>query len=220
MSQPAAKILIVDDTPTNVQVLNEALGEEYQLYFALSGSEALLKIPLLLPDLILLDVMMPVVDGFEVCRQLKADPQLRDIPVIFITALGQGAEESQGLQLGAADYITKPFNPELVKLRVRNHLELKCRHDALELRTKELEQALAEIKVLKGILPICASCKKIRNDSGIWSQLETYISEHSDAEFSHGICPDCMKSLYPEQYARMEARRHNEPGGEGGRCIP
>jgi CheY-like chemotaxis protein len=206
MSQDRAKILIVDDTATNIQILNEALQNEFKTFFALNGHDALQQARSIVPDLIMLDVMMPGMDGFEVCRQLKHDDQLRDIPVIFITALGQFEEESQGLRQGAADYITKPFNPELVLLRVRNHIELKNRRDALEQRTRELEKALDEIKVLRGIIPICSYCKNIRDDHGSWSKLEMYIQEHSEAEFSHGICPDCCKSHFPEQYARIVAK--------------
>jgi len=203
MSQDRAKILIVDDTATNVQILNETLQNEFKTYFALNGHDALQQARSIAPNIILLDVMMPGMDGFEVCRQLKDDELLRDIPVIFITALGQSEEESQGLRLGAADYITKPFNPELVQLRVRNHIELKNRRDTLEQRTRELEKALHEIKVLQGIIPICAACKKIRDDQGGWQQMEVYIAGHSEAEFSHGICPDCMKELYPQQYLKL-----------------
>lgn len=203
MSQDSAKILIVDDTPVNVQILNDTLQHEFKTYFALNGQEALQQAASIAPDLILLDIMMPGMDGFEVCRRLKEDEAMRNIPVIFITALEQAAEESRGLKLGAADYITKPFNPELVLLRVRNHVELKNRRDALVQRTGELEKALAEIKTLQGIIPICASCKKIRDDQGYWQQLEVYISEHSDAEFSHGICPACARELYPRQFEKM-----------------
>lgn len=207
MTTEKAKILIIDDTPANIQILNEALQHEFKVFFALSGGEALEKVHALMPDLILLDVMMPDMDGFEVCRQLKEDAELYEIPVIFITALGQAEDESRGLKLGAVDYITKPFNPGLVLLRVRNHLELKNRRDMLEQRTSELEKALAEIKQLQGIIPICASCKKIRDDQGYWNQLEVYITAHSDAEFSHGICPECCKSLYPELYTQIQAKK-------------
>lgn len=138
MSHPKPVILIVDDTPINIQILNEALQPNYQTCFALNGGEALEKVHALAPDLILLDIMMPIMDGFEVCRRLKADEALRNIPVIFITALGQAEEESEGLRLGAVDYITKPFNPALVRLRVRNHLELKSQRDELEQLGREL----------------------------------------------------------------------------------
>lgn len=203
MNQEKPKILIVDDTTTNIQVLNEILQNEFRTYFALNGSEALEKAATLRPDLILLDVMMPGMDGFEVCRTLKQNPLLAGTPVIFITALGQPEQESRGLAMGAVDYITKPFNPELVLLRVRNHMELKWQRDQLEARNRELEEALAKVRVLSGIIPICSACKKIRDDRGYWNQLENFIRDHSDAEFTHGICPACAKQLYPEEYHRM-----------------
>jgi CheY-like chemotaxis protein len=193
-----AKILIVDDTPANIETLNETLENEFDIYFAMDGNDALQKVQLLEPDLILLDIMMPVMDGFEVCRRLKENEQFRDIPVIFITALDQPEDESKGLLLGAADYVTKPFNPDLVLLRVRNHLKLKNQRDTLELRTLELEKILSEIKVLQGIIPICAYCKNIRDDQGYWNQVEKYVSEHTEAKFSHGICPTCFENEMKE----------------------
>ena len=193
-----AKILIVDDSPANIETLTETLENEFDIYFATDGNDALQKVQLLEPDLILLDIMMPVMDGFEVCRRLKENEQFRDIPVIFITALDQPEDESKGLVLGAADYVTKPFNPDLVLLRVRNHLKLKNQRDTLELRTLELEKILSEIKVLQGIIPICAYCKNIRDDQGYWNQVEKYVSDHSEAKFSHGICPACFENEMKE----------------------
>lgn len=126
------KILIVDDAIINIQVLNELLKGEYRIFFATRGSEALDIATTALPDLILLDVMMPDMDGYDICRKLKADPLLKEIPVIFITAMSQEQDEVLGLELGAVDYITKPFNLSLVRLRVRNQLELKRQRDILE----------------------------------------------------------------------------------------
>lgn len=193
-----AKILIVDDTPANIETLNETLENDFDIYFAMDGNDALQKVQLLEPDLILLDIMMPVMDGFEVCRKLKENKQFRDIPVIFITALDQPEDESKGLVLGAADYVTKPFNPDLVLLRVHNHLKLKKQRDTLELRTLELEKILSEIKVLQGIIPICAYCKNIRDDQGYWNKVEKYVSDHTEAKFSHGICPICFEKEIKE----------------------
>lgn len=124
------KILIVDDQAENVQILVQALKEHHQLVAARSGEKALAlarREPR--PDLILLDVMMPEMDGYEVCAELKADPETAEIPVIFITGLTEAADEAKGLDLGAVDYITKPVNPDLVRARVRNHLELKRSRD-------------------------------------------------------------------------------------------
>ena len=124
-------IMVVDDTPANIQILYELLGAEFQVVFASSGEEALELVHRNPPDLILLDILMPEIDGYGVCRKLKEDPILAEIPVIFISALSEQADEILGLKLGAVDYISKPFNPEIVKLRVRNHLELKMCRDTL-----------------------------------------------------------------------------------------
>lgn len=124
-------ILLVDDAPTNIQMLNETLKDGYHLFFATNGKDALRIATESLPDLILLDVIMPEMDGYEVCRALKADPSLRNIPIIFITAMNQQEDEAIGLELGAVDYITKPFNPTIVRLRIRNQIELKRQRDLL-----------------------------------------------------------------------------------------
>lgn len=210
MSEEKQKIFIVDDTPANIQILDETLKDEYEIYFALNGKDALQNAVTVIPDLILLDIMMPEMDGYEVCRTLKNNSLLKDIPVIFITALDQADHETKGLELGAVDYITKPFNPAIVRLRVKNQLELKKHRDGLALRNAELQEALAKIKTLSGLLPICASCKKIRDDKGYWNRIETYISDHSEAEFSHSICPECTKKLYPELYDALYPKKENK----------
>ncbi len=130
-------ILILDDVDTNIDVLSEALGDFFDINIAMDGERALKIISEDRPDLILLDIMMPGIDGYEVCKRLKADPETHNIPVIFITALGEEQEEAKGLALGAVDYIAKPFNPELVKARVQNHLLLKRHQDQLEILVKE-----------------------------------------------------------------------------------
>lgn len=210
MPEEKQKILIVDDTPANIQILDETLKDEYEIYFALNGKDAFQNAATVIPDLILLDIMMPEIDGYEVCRTLKNNSLLKDIPVIFITALDQADHETKGLELGAVDYITKPFNPAIVRLRVKNQLELKKHRDALALRNAELQEALTKIKTLSGLLPICASCKKIRDDKGYWNRIETYISDHSEAEFSHSICPECTKKLYPELYDALYPEKENK----------
>jgi diguanylate cyclase (GGDEF)-like protein/PAS domain S-box-containing protein len=132
MNEHKPIILIVDDSPANIHVLTELLRDEYCLKVATDGNTALrLAGQPDKPDLILLDIMMPEMDGYEVCRRLKADGMLKDIPVIFITALTEEEHETRGLELGAVDYITKPFNQSIVKLRVKNQLELKKHRDAL-----------------------------------------------------------------------------------------
>jgi len=125
-------VLIVDDTPANIEILSEVLDNAYEVLFATNGQDALNIAFDQNPDLILLDVMMPEMDGYEVCTRLKQDPRTRGIPVIFVTALDQEGDETKGLQLGAIDYFTKPIQPPIVQARVRNHLELKRYRDFLE----------------------------------------------------------------------------------------
>ncbi|WP_410497404.1 diguanylate cyclase domain-containing protein [Chitinibacter sp. S2-10] len=128
-----AYILIIDDQMTNIEALGELLTDQYDVHFALSGAAALQQIAQHKPDLILLDIMMPDMDGYAVCRELQSQPDTAEIPVIFITALGMPDEESRGLDAGAVDYIVKPFNPTVVRARVRNHLAFKQAQDQLRL---------------------------------------------------------------------------------------
>ncbi len=193
-------ILVVDDDQMNITVVTSALKAEYNIISVLSGFEAIDQIKEQLPDLILLDVMMPDMDGFETCKIIRSDKAFADIPIIFLTALDSQEGIRQGLAIGGIDYVTKPLDLELLKLRVHNHLELKNRNDLvkdqrdlLEIKNKELEEVLARVKLLEGIIPICSYCKKIKDDKKNWHQLETYISLHSEAMFSHGMCPECAE---------------------------
>ncbi|MBS1187112.1 MAG: response regulator receiver modulated diguanylate cyclase [Burkholderiaceae bacterium] len=126
-------VMIVDDTPANIRVLAESLRRDYRIRVATSGREALDLIAHVgPPDLLLLDVMMPEMDGYEICRRLKSAPETRNVPVIFVTARAEAADEEYGLKLGAVDYIVKPFHLPIVTARVRNHIELKQKTDLLE----------------------------------------------------------------------------------------
>jgi len=148
------KILLVDDNTANLQVLRENLeGLGYKLLIAKNGKSALEIVHKARPDLILLDIMMPEMDGYEVCRRLKGVEQTRHIPVIFLTAMTDAGDEAKGLALGAVDYITKPINPELVRARVRNHLELKRHQDHLEdlVRMKTREVQLTQAVMIESL---------------------------------------------------------------------
>lgn len=202
-----ATIMVVDDVPANLELLGDLLGKcGYRVLSFTSGDLALAAAAKSLPDLILLDINMPGLNGYEVCERLKADGGLREIPVIFISSLGETMDKVRAFGAGGVDYITKPFDFPEVETRIKTHLELRQQKRALTSRVDELRQALDQIKTLRGILPICANCKKIRNDQGYWKQVETYISEHTDALFTHGICPDCAKKLYPDLCGGKEGR--------------
>jgi CheY-like chemotaxis protein len=193
------KILLVDDLSENISALAIALESEgFILEMASSGEEALQIVESFLPDLILLDIRMGAMDGFETCRQLKKRDVTNDIPVIFLTVSKETKDIDQGFLCGGVDYISKPFRQEEVCARVRTHLHLRVLMKRQEHLIVELQKALEKVKVLSGLLPICASCKDIRDDKGYWKQVEVYIRDHSEAEFTHSICPDCTKRLYPK----------------------
>jgi DNA-binding response OmpR family regulator len=208
-------ILIVDDNPTNLDVLLNYLESfGFKVLVAENGESALKRVGYAKPDIILLDVMMPGIDGFETCRRLKADEGTKNIPIIFMTALTDTIDKVKGFEAGAVDYITKPLHHAELMARLTAHLSIrslqvelqeKNEHlqqamSAREKLIKELQQALDNIKVLSGLLPICSSCKKIRDDQGYWNQIESYIQSHSEALFTHGICPDCVKELYGDEF--------------------
>ena len=144
------KVLIVDDTPENIHILVEVLRDEYVIMVATSGEKALqLAMQQPQPDLILLDIMMPVMDGYETFARLKSDARTFFVPIIFITAMGESEDENKGLEMGAVDYIIKPFVPNLVKARVRNQLELKRYRDRLEelVVDRSVKLELANVKL-------------------------------------------------------------------------
>jgi CheY-like chemotaxis protein len=186
------RILIVDDDRFNIKTLTEFLHQEYKIMAAKNGEQALRAVEGdLLPDLILLDIMMPGIDGYEVCKRLKENPRTADIPIIFVTAVTEIEDAARGFRAGAVDFVQKPLNPVMVKARVALHIKL---HTTM----LALKNALSEVKKLSGLLPICMHCKKIRDDSGYWNQIEQYLAQHSDTQFSHGICQECEEKYYSD----------------------
>lgn len=141
------KVLIVDDAPVNIKMLREILRGDYDIYFATNGHEAMAIAEAKSPDIVLLDINMPDMDGYEVCRQLKADKHTQNIIVVFITAKDDEEDEARGLELGAIDYITKPFSAAIVTARIKNHLEVKRHSDMLEDLFLAQHQMAAELKI-------------------------------------------------------------------------
>lgn len=148
-------ILVVDDTPQNLSLMSDLLEGQYAVKLAPSGARALKIATTNPPDLILLDIMMPDMDGYEVCRQLKANPACKDIPVIFVTAMHEIVDEEAGLSVGAVDYLTKPISPPIVLARVRNQLALKSAADDLREQNRLIEEERTRAKeLLHNILPV------------------------------------------------------------------
>ncbi|MBN2006588.1 MAG: response regulator [Anaerolineae bacterium] len=204
-------VLIVDDTPVNLRLLSQILQQDgYKVRAVSDGAHALKSVASKRPDLILLDIMMPELDGYEVCRRLKADSQAREIPVIFISALNEPLDKVQAFAVGGVDYILKPFQSEEVLARVHTHIALHelqrqlqsanslliAQNQELQERNVALQAALSTIQTLSGLIPICAWCgNKIQDEQGNWTKVDTYIEAHSEAIFTHGICPECLKKL-------------------------
>ena len=235
------EVLIVEDNPVQALLLQRLLEKSgYTVSVACNGVEALAHLQKHIPSLVISDILMPEMDGYELCRKIKAHDGLKSIPVMLLTQLSEPEDIIRGLECGADNFVTKPYDKKSLIPRIRYILvnqEIRKRpisemgieiyfagnkhfinsdrlqildllfstyentlqqKQELEITNKELKEALETIKILKGLIPICSNCKKIRYDKGYWNHIEAYIQEHSEAEFSHGICPECAKQLYPD----------------------
>jgi len=235
------KVLIVEDSHTQAILLESLLEENgFEVSVAYDGAEGLSRLKKDKPDLVISDILMPEMDGYELCRKIKEEDDFIGIPVLLLTQLDEPEDIIKGLECGADNFVTKPYDAKLLlsqleyilvnrTMRTDSRTEIGMevffagkkyfinsnrmqildllfstyqnslqQKRELEKTNKELKSALDTIKTLHGIIPICANCKKIRDDKGAWSQLEAYFSKHSEVQFSHGICPECAKKLYPE----------------------
>lgn len=192
-------VLIVDDDPLVSEMIRGVL-EDLGYYIAgeaSNGSEAVELTQRLHPDLILMDIEMPAVNGIEAARQIF---QICPTPVVMLTAYETPALVEEASTTGIGAYLIKPPRPRELERAIT--VTMARFNDMMILRrmNEELEAALARVKTLHGLLPICASCKKIRDDHGYWQQVEVFIRDHSEADFTHGLCPECLIKIYPEFY--------------------
>ena len=178
------------------------------------------------PAIAILDWVMPGCDGVEVCRRVRAALPPISLYIILLTARGGSEDIVAALESGADDHVAKPFDREELLARLRVGERIIGLQNALVQRIRDLQDALSEIKTLQGLLPICSYCKRIRDDQNYWSQIEGYISKHSDARFSHGICPECYERIvkpelerYAESIQSMEPLRDDAGCGCGGGCA-
>jgi len=195
------RVLIAEDDPVSRHVIEATVRKwGYEPTVTTDGTEAWAALRDDDPArLLILDWMMPGMDGTEICRRLRARPDGASFYILLLTAKARKDEIVEGLQAGADDYITKPFHHEELHARLSTGgriLELQ-RH--LAERIEELEEALAEVKQLTGLLPICAYCKRIREGDTYWQAVENYIAGHSHARFSHAVCPDCYEKVVKPQ---------------------
>jgi len=231
MTQPPS-ILVVDDDPrllaATVRLLQEAGYAVWQSDTGLGGLELARARR---PDLLLLDVDLPDLNGIEVCQRIKGDPKSAHQFVILLSGTRTSSDkQSQGLECGADGCIVRPIANRELLARIWAFVRLQQTEAALRkseeqlraaLREKdqlieELQSALDDVKQLSGLLPICASCKKIRDGEGYWNQVEAYIATRSGATFTHGICPDCVQKYFPQAGHESE----HPPPVAGGRETP
>jgi PleD family two-component response regulator len=193
-----AHILVVDDDPSTVLVLASALKGLGKVHVSTRPGEAISLALRVEPDLVLLDVEMPDADGFTVLKELRTHASLDDTLILFVTSHRAPDIETRALSAGAIDFVHKPVHADIVRARVRNYLALKQQGDTLAMRVKELQAASEHVRELQGIIPICMHCKRIRNETQIWEKVETYITRHSEAQFSHALCTECLNAHYPD----------------------
>jgi len=203
------RILIVEDSETSRIILAGLLDKLGHETVSAETGESAWQIMQEndAPQIILLDWMMPGMSGLELCRKIRDNKQELPPYIIMVTGKSDKADLITALEAGANDYLTKPFDAGELSARVesaRRTVELQQR---LSQKIEELNKALSEIETLRGIIPICSNCKKIRSDKNSWENMETYIQNHSEAKFSHGICPDCVKILYPEIYDQLSEQQ-------------
>jgi phosphoserine phosphatase RsbU/P len=193
------RILTAEDDFTSRAMLSALLKKNgHETLETINGLEALaaLQKPNA-PRLAILDWLMPEIDGIEVVRRVRARDTDQPPYLFLLTARGGKSNIAEGLGAGADDYLVKPFEPMELIARVEVGCRMIAMQDRLSDKMSELRDAINQIKTLSGIVPICAGCKKIRDDQGYWNQVETYVSAHSEAQFSHGLCPECIKKWYP-----------------------
>lgn len=196
------KILIAEDDPVSRRVLEATLKKfGYEVVVATDGAEAWAVLQCdNAPSLAILDWMMPELDGVEICRRLRGIPNATPPYLILLTAKFGKENVVAGLDAGANDYLTKPFDRAELRARVRVGAQVLELQTNLAARVSELEDALAQVKQLQGLLPICSYCKKIRDEQNFWQRIDSYITDHADVQFSHGICPDCYREVVQPQF--------------------
>ena len=194
------RVLVAEDDRVTGEILARTLERwGYEASVVRDGREAWEHLcGEVAPTLAMLDWMMPHMDGPDICRRVRAELPLANMYLLLVTAREARGDIVAGLNAGADDYIVKPFDPEELRARVAVGIRVLTLQQKLAERVAELETALSNVKQLRGLLPICSYCKRIRGDDQYWQQVEGYISEHSDAQFSHGICPSCFATISAE----------------------
>jgi len=198
------KVLVAEDDAFYSRILQSVLRDEYEVLIAEDGNRAWEMLQAQeAPRLALLDWQMPGLDGLEVCRKVRANPAMDGFYLVIATVRQSLDDVLAGFEAGANDYITKPFHAQELRARLRVGCRVIELQAALASRVAELQDALSRVKQLQGLLPICSYCKRIRDDHDYWQQVETYMGEHSEATFTHGICPECYEKFFKAELEEL-----------------
>ena len=201
------KILIAEDDPVSRRLLQATLEKfGYEVVGAADGAEAWTALQRDdAPQLAILDWMMPKLDGVEICRRVREIPTSTPPYLILLTAKTERGDVVAGLDAGANDYLKKPFDRGELRARLQVGAQVLELQKNLAERISELEDALTQVKQLQGLLPICSYCKNIRDEQNFWQRVDSYLMEHADVVFSHGICPDCYKNIVQPKLEQSRA---------------
>lgn len=198
------KVLVAEDDAFYCRILQSVLCNEYEVLTAEDGNRAWAILQAdNAPRIALLDWQMPGMDGLEVCRKVRAHPAMEGVYLVIATVRHSLDDVLAGFEAGANDYITKPFHAQELRARLRVGRRVVELQAALATRVVQLQEALSRVKQLQGLLPICSYCKRIRDDHDYWQQVETYMSEHSQATFTHGICPECYEKFFKTELEEL-----------------
>src|SRR4051812_39200063 len=199
------QILIADDDPISRRLASHALADCGADVATADGGQAAWEAiqARTQSTVLILDRMMPGVDGVDLCKAARLLPTFPPLYILMVTSASETSDITAGLEAGADDYVVKPFKAAELKARAQVGMRMVALQESMARRLADLELALANVKQLRGLLPMCAYCKKIRVDDSYWQQLEGYLSDHSDAEFSHGICPECFPSVIDDMHSDM-----------------
>jgi phosphoserine phosphatase RsbU/P len=203
------RALVADDDRITAVILSGALRQQgFEVAMVHDGTAAWERITGdTAPSLAIIDWMMPGVDGPELCRRVRREASRAHMYLILLTSRAGRGDVVAGLDAGADDYLTKPFDADELRARVRVGRRVLALQQRLAEQVAELQTMMANVKQLHGLLPICSYCKRIRSDSNYWEQVESYISNHTDAQFSHGICPCCYEKVLAELDLHVEKTR-------------
>lgn len=212
MGLAAIQVLLVEDSLVDAELVRAHLGTQRHPIFVIdaveSVAEAVTRLRAAPPDVVLLDLNLPDSQGLETLYTVKANA--RDLPIIVLTNADDVEMAVRAVEKGAQDYLYKvDLRGDLLARSIHYAITRKRIERELASTVEDLRRALEEVRQLKGLLPICSLCKRIRDDGGYWQQVEVYIGEHSDASFTHSLCPTCYRERYPQIYYK-----HHDPSSD------